>query len=321
MGKGGGRGRKLHAQPHSFFLHTLAQTSMKYLPKTSRRLKNAFSKPPDFFFVSFPVIQIRVSIRGGEEAGMRWAEKADRFPEDTEDGDNSSLLSGVAFSPSPALLALVSYAELSTATTCVFSEWIWGLEGWQENQEPATQICHRLRNEAQLSERGTHRGDPRVRPPAAGARAPFSASTLHSASARLSALLPLLLPLLPSPAKYGNPPELGCRGSRQPAPSQGSARSALVPPPVRPQPLSPSSGKLTLELPGRARAEGAGGPEARPGIPAPAPSDSPTGSSQAGRALSLCLPRSLARSLRPGYLGGLQDGTAREGSLCAAPRE
>lgn len=85
--------------------------------------------------------------------------------------------------------------------------------------------------------------------------------------------------------------------------------------------LSPSSGKLTLELPGRAKAEGAGGPAASPGVPAPAPSGSPTGSSQTGRALSLCLPGSLDRSLRPGYLGGLQDGTAREGSLCAAPRE
>lgn len=30
---------------------------------------------------------------------------------------------------SPALFALVSYAQLSTATTCVFSEWIWGLGG------------------------------------------------------------------------------------------------------------------------------------------------------------------------------------------------
>ena len=63
------------------------------------------------------------------------------------------------------------------------------------------------------------------------------------------------------------------------------------------------------------------GPAAGPGVPAPALSCSPTGSSQTGRALSLCLPRSLERSLRPGYLGGLQDGTAREGSLCAAPRE
>lgn len=62
-------------------------------------------------------------------------------------------------------------------------------------------------------------------------------------------------------------------------------------------------------------------PAAGPGVPAPALSCSPTGSSQMGRALSLCLPRSLDRSLRPGYLGGLQDGTAREGSLCAAPRE
>ncbi|XP_036076649.1 translation initiation factor IF-2-like isoform X2 [Rousettus aegyptiacus] len=146
--------------------------------------------------------------------------------------------------------------------------------GEQENQKPATQICQRLRNKAQLSERGTHLGDPRVHQRAADARAPFSAFTPPFALAPLSALLPLLLPRLPSPAKYGNPPELGGRGSRQPAPSQGSARSARVPPPVRPQSLSPSSGKLSLELPGKARAEGAG--SRRPGqgflpLPPPAP--------------------------------------------------
>lgn len=91
-----------------------------------------------------------------------------------------------------------------------------------------------------------------------------------SASAPLSALLPLLLPPLPSPAKYRNPPRLGSRGSRQPAPSPGSARSVLV----LPQSLSPGSMKLTLNLPGRAGAEGAGG--RRPGqgflpLPSPAP--------------------------------------------------
>ena len=79
---------------------------------------------------------------------------------------------------SPALFALVSHAQLSTATTCVFSEWILGIGGWQENQKPATQICHRLRNKAQLSERGTHPRDTRVHQRAADARAPFSASTL-----------------------------------------------------------------------------------------------------------------------------------------------
>lgn len=68
----------------------------------------------------------------------------------------------------------MSYAQFSTATTCVFSEWILGLGGRQENQKPATQICHRLRNKAQLSQRGMHPGDPRVRRRAAGARAPFS---------------------------------------------------------------------------------------------------------------------------------------------------
>lgn len=103
-----------------------------------------------------------------------------------------------------ALFALVSHAQLSTATTCVFSEWILGIGGWQENQKPATQICHRLRNKAQLSERGTHPRDTRVHQRAADARAPFSAFTLPpppptptSASAPLSALLPLLLPTSP----------------------------------------------------------------------------------------------------------------------------
>lgn len=175
---------------------------------------------------------------------------------------------------SPAFFALVSHAQLSTATTCVFSEWILGTGGWQENQKPATQICHRLRNKAQLSERGTHPGDTRVHQRAADARAPFSVATLPppplSASAPLSALLPLLLPPLPSPAKYGNPPRLGSRGSRQPAPSPGSARSVLV----LPQSLSPGSMKLTLKLSGRAGAEGAG--SRRPGqgflpLPSPAP--------------------------------------------------
>lgn len=70
----------------------------------------------------------------------------------------------------------MSHAQLSTAT-CVFSEWILGMGGWQENQKPATQICHRLRNKAQLSKRGTHPGDERVHQRAADARAPFSAST------------------------------------------------------------------------------------------------------------------------------------------------
>lgn len=114
-----------------------------------------------------------------------------------------------------------------------------------------------------------------ARPPASGWRSgPFlsrySPPPPLSASAPLSALLPLLLPPLPSPAKYGNPPWLSSRGSRQPAPSPGSARSVLV----LPQSLSPGSMKLTLKLPGRAGAEGAGG--RRPGqgflpLPSPAP--------------------------------------------------
>lgn len=214
----------------------------------------------------------------------------------------------------------MSYAQVSTATTCVFSEWILGVGGWQENQKPATQICHRLRNKAQLSERGTHPGDPRVHQRAADARAPFSASTPPSASAPRSALLPLLLPS-PLPSQVRKPARAGQPPLRQPAPSQGSARSALVPPPALPQPLSPSTGKLNSKRPGRAEAEGTEGRRPGPGCLPPALSYSPTGSSQTGRALTLCLPRSLDRSLRPGYLGGLQDGTAREGSLCAAPRE
>ena len=161
-----------------------------------------------------------------------------------------------------------------------------------------------------------------ARPPASDSRSgPFlSLHSPPSASAPRSALLPLLLPS-PLPSQVRKPARAGQPPLRQPAPSRGSARSALVPPPALPQPLSPGSGKLTPERPGRAEAEGTGGRRPGPGCLPPAPSGSPTGSSQTGRALSLCLPRSLVSSLRPGYLGGLQDGTAREGSLCAAPRE
>lgn len=53
---GGEGGRENYTRRHiSFLYHTVAQTSMKYLPQTSRRLTNSFSKPPDFFFISFPV--------------------------------------------------------------------------------------------------------------------------------------------------------------------------------------------------------------------------------------------------------------------------
>lgn len=186
---------------------------------------------------------------------------------------------------------------LSVLRTVIYSYNVCFLEvdlgarvGEQENQKPATQICQRLRNKAQLSERGTHLGDPRVHQRAADARAPFSAFTPPFASAPLSALLPLLLPRLPSPAKYGNPPELGGRGSRQPAPSQGSARSARVPPAVRPQSLSPSSGKLSLELPGKARAEGAG--SRRPGqgfLPLPPPAPQQVAHKRAARSRSASL--------------------------------
>ncbi|XP_048217243.1 uncharacterized protein LOC125362439 [Perognathus longimembris pacificus] len=112
-------------------------------------------------------------------------------------------------------------------------------------------------------ERGTTLGEGdaswgSARPPASGWRpGPFLYLHSRSASARRSALLPLLP--RPSRAKYGNPPRPGSRGSRQPAPSQGCALSALVPPPVLLQPHSPSSEKVTPELPGRARVGGAGG--------------------------------------------------------------
>ncbi|XP_032344852.1 serine/threonine-protein kinase AfsK-like [Camelus ferus] len=179
---------------------------------------------------------------------------------------------------SPALFALVSHAQLSTATTCVFSLWILGVGGGKKIRSPPRRS---------VTASGTRHNSPRggrilgIRASTSERQTlgPLSQPLLPptSASAPLSALLPLLLPPLPSPAKYGNPPRLGSRGSRQPAPSQGSARSLLVPPPVPPQPLSPSSRKLTLrELPGRAGAESAGGPAAEPEVPAPAPSGSPT---------------------------------------------
>ena len=193
---------------------------------------------------------------------------------------------------SPALFALVSHAQLSTATTCVFSEWILGIGGWQENQKPATQICHRLRNKAQLSERGTHPRDTRVHQRAADARAPFSASTLpptptpHFCVCPTERPPPAPPPHLPSPAKYGNPPGLGSRGSRQPAPSRGSAHSVLV----RPQSLSPSSVKLTLKLPGRARAEGAGDRRPGPGfLPLPSPAPQQVAHKRAARSRSASL--------------------------------
>lgn len=105
---------------------------------------------------------------------------------------------------SPTLFALVSYAQLSTATTCVSSEWILGLGGWQENQKPATQSCHRLRNKAQLSEGDASWGS--VRRPASGRRSGPSQTQRPSRSAQPSALLPLLLrPLPPQPSTEARP--------------------------------------------------------------------------------------------------------------------
>lgn len=78
------RARERYTRRHtSFFHHTLAQTSMKYLPQTSRSLKNSFSKPPDFFFISFPVIHIRISIRGGGERGIGGPRERTDFRENT----------------------------------------------------------------------------------------------------------------------------------------------------------------------------------------------------------------------------------------------
>lgn len=187
--------------------------------------------------------------------------------------------------------ALVSYAQLSTATTtCVSPERVSG--GGAENPKPATQICHRLRNRAHNSRRGAASRGLRVRRRTLGPRA-------GAPPRPPSALLPLLLLSPPRPSTEARP---------------GPARALASGPRVRPRPLSPSAGRLTLALPARAGAEGAGPPRLGPGS-----RRSPTGSSHSGRALAL--PPSLSRSLRPGYLGGLRDGIAREGSLCAAPRE
>lgn len=189
-----------------------------------------------------------------------------------------------------------------------FGTWRWGGGGGKKTQKPATQICHRLRNQAQLSQRGMHPGDPRVRPAASGSRSgPFLNSTpppRRPAERPPPAAPP---PLPSSPAPLGNPP--GLRGSRPPAPSQGSARSALVPPPVRPQPLRPSFGKRTLGLPGRAGAEGAGGKGGRrpgPGcLPLPPPTPQQVAPQRAARALALppSLSRSLARSVPVTWAG------------------
>ncbi|XP_045433955.1 translation initiation factor IF-2-like [Pipistrellus kuhlii] len=144
----------------------------------------------------------------------------------------------------------------------------------KKKQKPATQICHRLRNKAQLSQRGMHPGDSRVRPQrAAAARVPFS-TLLPLYVGGLSALLPLLLPRPPVPLPAPLP-SLARKPSRPPAPSQGSARSALVPPPVLPQPLRPSSGKTNPGAAWKGRSRRRRGPAGPARGPCPCPPPTP----------------------------------------------
>lgn len=184
------------------------------------------------------------------------------------------------------------------------------LRGAARKQKPATQTCHRLRNQPGLSARGTHPAAPR---PAASGRA--RAALCPAPPPRGRAPPPLLLPLPPSPSRARPGPAASLPAARA---LWGSALGALPP-----QPRGPSSEKLIVELAGRAGVDGAGGRRwARPppALLSPAPSDSPTGSSLSGREL-LARPPSLSRSLAPSRLPGRTPGWYRTGGLlvrCAA---
>lgn len=132
-------------------------------------------------------------------------------------------------------------------------------KGWgQENQKPATQICHRLRSKAQLSERGRHPEEQGV----------------HSKGAAPGPFLYLDSPACLPAGEHPPPSPLpASRGS-----AKGCARLPRVPPLSHPS-RRPRTEKLTPEVPGRA---GVGGAEAsaqpNAGLLSPAPYGAPTGS-------------------------------------------
>lgn len=80
---------------------------------------------------------------------------------------------------SPALFVLVSYAQLSTATTCVFSKWIWGLE-WENKKT-------RSPPRRSVSASGTRHNSPRG----------GHISGTHASTSERQTLGPLSQPLLP----------------------------------------------------------------------------------------------------------------------------
>lgn len=141
------------------------------------------------------------------------------FRTNTCDGDNSSAVKGGFGCLSLSLLPRCpthSYLRLQH----VFSWSNWG-KGWgQENQKPATQICHRLRSKAQLSERGRHPEEPQRVHHKRAAPGPFSLPRLARLPAR---------PRAPSSQSPPGQPWL-CQGLRSPA-----SRPSAVPP----QPPSP----------------------------------------------------------------------------------
>lgn len=148
-------------------------------------------------------------------------------------------------------------------------------KGGQENQKPASQICHRLWSRTQLSKRGRHPENRRVRRRRA---APGPFLYLGSPARPPSRERP---PPSPLPASQGF--------------AKGCARLPRVPPLSHPS-RRPRSEKLTPEVPGKAGVGGAGA-SVRPGagLRSPAPSGSPTGSSYC---CSLTLPPSLSQVAR-----------------------
>lgn len=220
--------------------------------------------------------------------------------------------------PCPCPFALVSYAQLSTATTCVFSEWIFwrGGEGEKNRRLPRRSVTPEQGATLQEGDASSGSSASTSEPRAPG---PLSLPPLPLRVGPSERPPPAPPPPFPSPAKYANPPRPGSRGSQPPAPSQGSARSALVPLPVLPQPLGPSSQKLTLECPeGQERRTPGDGGQTLGSCPLPPPAPQQVAHS-GPRALAL--PPSLSRSLAPSRLPGRAPGWYRAGGLlvrCAA---